>query len=217
MNKIPFIVLAALLAGGGVMNNVSSLTAGNKKPESWLEDHMPTAVGDFSLEASGGSKVSYRMDKSTYEELDPIGIAAQRFKGPNGVGYDAVTIAGDGMKSFHDQRWCFNAQGWTIVESKDAEAPTKAFGKVPVTLVKIERPSTGAQYAVFTLRGPSGFHREIPSASKDWFWYELLKQKKYIGFFYRVMPTSGTLTADQVLQFTGSYIDAANDAIKDAL
>ncbi|MBS1713867.1 MAG: hypothetical protein JST30_05975 [Armatimonadetes bacterium] len=217
MNKTPFIALAALLAAGGVVNNVSSITAGNKKPESWLEDHMPTAVGDYTLEATGGSKVSYRMDKSTYEELDPIGIAAQRFKGPAGAGFDAVTIAGDGMKSFHDQRWCFNAQGWTIVESKETVAPTKAFGNVPVTLVKIERASTGAQYAVFTLRGPSGFHSDIPSASKDWFWYEFLKMKKYTGFFYRVMPTTGGMTADQVLTFTGSYIDAANDAIKDAL
>lgn len=208
--KTPALVLVAVLVGAGVLNNVNALTNGERPPESWVTDKAPTKVGSFDLQPeTPGSKISYKMNESTYEELDPIGIAAQRYNGPGGQGYDAVIVCGNNMESFHDQRWCFKAQGWDLLEEKDAATVTKTYGRIPVKLVKIGRANTSPSYAVFTFRGPSGFHADVPSLSKDFFKYELFKQKKFIGSQYRFIPGWNGATPEEVLKFAAEYIDEA--------
>lgn len=211
--KIAILILCVLFVGFGYYNNNNALTNGVRPPESWLEEKVPTTVGEFELKANPvGSTISYKMNEPTYKELDPIGIAAQRFLAKGSKSYDAVVIAGNNMESFHDQRWCFKAQGWDIIGEEETKVMTKSYGEIPITLVTITRSDSVPTVAVFTLRGPTKFHASIPSASKDFFDYELFKQKKFIGFFFRFIPEYPGATKDDVKKFTADYIDAAHES-----
>ena len=101
------IVIVLVLVGFGVFNNVNALTNGARPPESWLVDMVPTKVGDFQLEANGtGSKCSYRMNDSTYKELDPIGIVAQ------GIGCIRTNVCEKCQPSIHrDREFTFTNTG----------------------------------------------------------------------------------------------------------
>jgi len=207
----PIIALVAVLSVFGVMNNFYGLKLTNRPTEAWVHEMSPSKVSDFVLrQDSAGSKVSYVMDEVVYKELDPVGITAQRYSGPNGRSYDAVIVAGDRMESFHDQRWCFKAQGWDIRSEEDAMLKTKSYGEVAIKIVQISQGGTQPTYAVFTFKGPTKFHSDIPTLTRDYFWYELMSQKKFVGTEYRVIPLYSGATKEEVLKFTADYIDATN-------
>ncbi len=211
--KIPILILTALFIGFGVLNNVSSFQNGVRPKESWLEARVPLTVGEFQLKPDRpGSTISYKMTEPTYAELDPIGIAAQRFTSSGYKTFDAVVIAGNNMESFHDQRWCFKAQGWDINAEAQDVVKTKTYGDIPATVVDISRTDGTRTVALFTLRGPTKFHATIPEASKDFFKYELFQQKKFIGFFFRFIPEWRGANKADVLKFAGEYIDSAHDS-----
>ncbi|MBS1722251.1 MAG: hypothetical protein JSS66_04505 [Armatimonadetes bacterium] len=211
--KAQVLALTGILVGFGVFNNVGSLTNGSRPPESWLEEKVPVRVGDAELSnPEGNSRICYKMGDAAYKELDPIGITGQRFRAPGGKLWDVAVVAGNNMESFHDQRWCFKAQGWDLMEETQSSLKTKTYGEIPVSVVKIQRSGYTPTFAVFTFRGPSKFHADIPSTSKDFFMYELMKQKKFIGFEYRVIPEFPNATKEDVLQFTADFIDAAHDS-----
>lgn len=228
--KPQIIALVVVLAAFGVMNNLYALKVGDRPSEQWVLDRAPTSVNDFALQPSAaGSKVSYRMDDVVYKELDPVGIAGQRFM-KGSIGFDAVVVVGDRMESFHDQRWCFTAQGWTITKEEEATVQTKSYGSIPVKLVEIVRANTSPTYAAFTFRGAPEFHKssfsfdkvpkfysDIPSMSHGYFMYELVRQKKFVGSEYRVIPGYMGATKDEVLKFTADYIDAVNASSKGAI
>ncbi len=216
--RTPFIVLIAIFLAAGVITNVRSLTKGARESESWLENQIPTQVGPFILQPSEpGAKTTYKMDKSTYDELDPIGITAQRLLASDGKEYEAVIVAGDSMQSFHDQRWCFHAQGWEIMDEGYTSIKTKSYGEIPVTLVKISREGANPTFAVFTFRGPTAFHPTIGALSKDYFFFELLHQKKFMGAEYRFIPGFRDATKEELLQFAADYIDKAHETSKGVL
>lgn len=207
--KKPIIALVAVLCVFGFMNNVYALKLNGRPTETWLHSQVPDQVGAFALQPDGpNSKVSYKMGEVVYKELDPVGIAAQKYAGPGGQSFDAVIVSGDRMESFHDQRWCFKAQGWDIKSEEDAMLQTQSHGAVPAKLVQITRTGVLPAYAVFTFRGPSKFHSDISSLSRDYFFYELFRQKKYVGTEYRVIPLFAGSTKEDVLKFTADYVDA---------
>ncbi|MCW5936387.1 MAG: hypothetical protein KIT11_03660 [Fimbriimonadaceae bacterium] len=210
-------VLVALFGTFGVVNNVNAFSTAGRPPESWLENMAPATFGDYELVPEvPGSKVSYKMDKLTYDELNPIGICAQKWK--KGIeSYDVVIIAGDQMESFHDQRWCFVAQGWTLDQEKVIKFPTKSHGDIPGYLVQIERPGIPKTWALFTFQGPNGFRATTPEASKDYFMHEITTGKRFTGFSYRFIPQWTGATAEQVLKFAGDFIDRANETSKGIL
>jgi len=227
--KTPIIVLVAVLCVFGVLNNLYTLKVSDRPPESWVHGLVPDKVGEYAVQGSSESpKVSYRMGDVVYKELDPVGIAGQRFFAGS-RGFDAVVVAGNRMESFHDQRWCFSAQGWQIKKEETAMIDTKSYGKIPVEVVEIVQNSRST-YAAFTFRGPPKFHvsrfsfdstpsffADIPGLSKSYFMYELFKQKKFIGSEYRVIPGFPNATRDDVLKFTADYIDAVNLSSKGQL
>ncbi len=202
-------LLIALFIGVGVVNNVNAISNSARPPESWLVDMVPSQVGDWRLiPLVQGSKISYKMDDMTYEELNPIGISCQRFT--NGVrDFDVVVIAGDTMQSFHDQRWCFVAQGWTIDKEDFVDIPTKSRGNLPGFLVQISRPGKPPAWALFTFQGPGKFHSTTPEASKDYFWNEILRGKRHIGFSYRFIPQYTDSLPEEVISFASKFLDEA--------
>jgi hypothetical protein len=228
--KPQIIALVAVLAVFGFLNNSYALKVGDRPTEKWMLELMPTTVTGFTLQPEAvGSKVSYRMGDVVYKELDPIGIAGQRFM-KGSTGFDAVVVAGNRMESFHDQRWCFTAQGWTITKEEDATVQTKSYGNIPVKLVEIVRANTSPTYAAFTFRGAPEFHKsslsfdkvpkfyaDIPSMSHGYFMYELIKQQRFIGSEYRVIPGYLNASKEEVLKFTADYIDAVNATSKGQL
>jgi hypothetical protein len=203
-------ILLALLLGFGAMNNINALTQGARPPESWLLDMLPTRNGEWIfVPENPGSKVTRRQDKKTYEELDPIGIGEQNYVKGN-LGFNVVVIAGNQMESFHDQRWCFVAQGWSITEEREVTVPTKSRGDVPAFFVRIKREGmSGDVPAMFIFKGPTAFHATTNGASRDFFWNELKTGKKHIGFSYRFIAQWPGATEEDVKAFAGSYLDEA--------
>ncbi|MBL8065749.1 MAG: hypothetical protein JNM34_07810 [Chthonomonadaceae bacterium] len=205
------IVLAAILVGFGVLNNSAALRTSGRPSESWVHEMSPSAFEGYTLKPDKpGSKTSYVMGEVVYKELDPVGITGQYFVDNRGQSWDAVIVVGDRMESFHDQRWCFKAQGWDIKSEENAKVKTKAHGDVPIKLVQIARGNSAPTYATFTFKGPTAFHEDIPGLSQDFFMYELFKQKKYLGTEYRIIPQFMSATKEDVLKFTGQYIDAVS-------
>ena len=216
--KKPIIALVVVLAAFGVMNNVYALKLSGRPTEEWLHGLVPDKVGNFALQTTDpGSKVSYEMPEVVYKELDPVGIAAQKYAGPGGKMYDAVIVGGDRMESFHDQRWCFKAQGWDLKSEEDAKLQTKSYGEIPVKIVQIAQGNSIPTYAVFTFKGPTTFHSDIPSMSQDYFFYELMRQQKFVGTEYRVIPMFAAASRAEVLEFTAGYIDATFESSKGKL
>jgi hypothetical protein len=203
-------VLLALLLGFGAFNNLNALTQGKRPPESWLIDMLPTKVGDWLFVPDNpGSKITRKQDQKTYDELDPIGIGEQNYIRGN-LGFNVVVIAGNQMESFHDQRWCFVAQGWTITEEKEVLVPTQSRGKVPAFYVRIKREGMASDVpAMFIFHGPSGYHATTNAASRDFFWSELTTGNKHIGFSYRFIAQWPGATEEDVKAFAGAYIDEA--------
>lgn len=205
----PVIALTSILVVFGFLNNSNSLRTSGRPKESWVHDRAPSQVKDFVLRPDmAGSKISYTMGDVVYKELDPVGMACQIYNGPGGKSFDAVIVAGDRMESYHDQRWCFKAQGWDIKSEEDATLKTESHGEIPVKLVQIAQGNGPSTYAIFTFRGPSKFHSDIPGLSQDYFMHELLKQSKFIGTEYRIIPQYQHATKEEVKQFTADYIDA---------
>jgi hypothetical protein len=202
-------ILAGLFVLAGAWTNVNALQNGKRPPESWVEGLAPTQVGDWKLEPKEpGAKFSYKMDKITYDELDPIGIVAQRMRN-GGLVYDAVIIAGNQNESFHDQRWCFQAQGWELEETLVDKVATKNAGEIPVQLVKISRPGQPATIALFTFQGPSKFHATTFEMGRDYFMAGLSSGRLHNGFFFRFIPQFPGATKEEVKEFAADYIDAA--------
>jgi hypothetical protein len=211
-------VLLALLLGFGAFNNLNALTQGKRPPESWLHEMVPTQVGDWLfVPENPGSKVTRRQDEKTYEELDPIGIAEQNYIRGN-LGFNVVVIAGNQMESFHDQRWCFVAQGWAITEDREVKVKTQSRGEVPAFYVRIKREGMPADVpAMFIFHGPTAHHATTTSASRDFFWHELTKGTKHIGYSYRFIAQWPGATEDDVKEFAAAYLDAASESSRGVL
>lgn len=212
------IILVALFVGAGAWVNVNALQNGSRPPESWLLEMVPTQVGEWELDRALGpdQPITYKMDEITYGELDPIGIAAQRFRFGS-MEMDAVVIAGNQNESFHDQRWCFQAQGYELRESAMDSIETKVAGVIPVQLVQISKAGMPATYALFTFQGPTAFHATTFEMGRDYFIAGMSSASLRNGFFFRFIPLYPGATKEEVKAFAAAYIDTAEQTSKGIL
>lgn len=212
-----FFVLAGLFVLAGAWTNVNALQNGRRPPESWVESLVPTELEGWELQRFGpGKSYSYKMDEITYNELDPIGIVGQKWVNGS-LAFDAVVIAGNQNESFHDQRWCFQAQGWELQETLVDTLETKTAGKIPVQLVQIAKSNRQPTVALFTFQGPSAFHATTFEMGRDYFMAGLKSGQLHNGFFFRFIPQYGGATKDEVKAFAAAYIDRANETSKGIL
>ncbi len=176
--------------------------------DQWLYESMPTEL-DKSTVRQGDDvpNISYMMDEKTYETLDPIGIAAQVWTTPVGQ-FDAVIIASDSIKAFHDQRICFNAQGWVIKDLKVREVDVPSHGMVPFTVMTLDRNDGDTKYGIYTFRPPIGF-TSYEKAKIGFLLNELKTGQPGLGYSYRFIGMSSGLTEDQVIDFAKEYMAAA--------
>ncbi|MBX3114305.1 MAG: exosortase-associated EpsI family protein [Fimbriimonadaceae bacterium] len=181
-------------------------------PESWLEEKMLTSNEGFILRPmSFDSKISYRMDQTTYDTLKPIGIACQIMQDTKGREIDVVTIAGESMEAFHDQRICFNAQGWELLVVETRFIATKRHGRIPVSWMTIRRPGEQKREAMYIFRTPEGF-ADYNSAK----WGFLVAKSKdpfarQIGFSYRFIGLTPDVNAEDLTQFAIEYLDTLDE------
>jgi hypothetical protein len=177
-------------------------------PESWLEEKMLEQVGDFQLiPKEFGSKISYKMDESSYEVLKPIGIACQMMKDSRGREIDVVIIAGRSMEAFHDQEICFNAQGWTIEKMVERDISTKSRGDVPVSVMTISRDGGASRSAFYMFRTPEG-HSSYDKAKWDYLVGKFRNPfKDQLGFSYRFIGLTPDITEKEVEEFAVAYLD----------
>jgi hypothetical protein len=209
LKKRVYAIALVLLAFGLALQTAPRAEFGDAKSEEWLESKAPRKVADFFADPG----VPYRMDEVTYRELNPFGIVVRIFRhGPDA--YDVVMIASNRKESFHDQRVCFSAQGWTLVGDSLAYVESKTRGRVPVTLLDLSASGRGKRYAVLFYRGPGGFYsnpRDLAwSMFKEqlWFW----RKPNLESVFYRIIPLRSETTKEELLEFTGALLDAASES-----
>jgi hypothetical protein len=206
MKKVA-LVLIPLLA---VLAIVS--ISGTRKPvrptEESVEKMMLVELGDYKLQPKEfDSMISYKMDETSYEVLDPIAIACQIFEDSRGQQVDVVVIAGDSSQAFHDQQICFKAQGWELKLVEERKLATKAHGEIPVSFMTIQRPNSHERYAVYAFRSPIGF-QTYAQQKFGWVRAKLLDPfggKK--GYSYRFIGLTDDLTQEDVMKFATDYID----------
>jgi hypothetical protein len=150
--------------------------------------------------------VSYKMDKATYETLDPYGIVCRDFTHGDTV-YDVVLIASQAKDSFHDPRVCFTAQGWQLDQETAVKVPTSR-GVFPVTIARIKNPD-GERWAAFGYRTPYGFASSTNQLKLQMFEYSLLHSRNGEGVFYRFIGMSPDVTRQSMLKFIQQYMNAS--------
>lgn len=209
MMTAKIVALIVLLAGFGVMTNFRTQVTGYTRPtEAWLEDVTPAELTGFNMVRSlDNPKQSYKMDPVTYEVLDPFGIVARIFvRGTER--FEAVVIAGDNADSFHDQRGCFQGQGWTITRDRHVTIQTKSRGEVPMNLLTVSGPQ-GDRIAAYCFQGPSRkLYSKFFDMWKDFMSAELKTGQIQKGVFFRFIALNQETSEEDLLQFAADYLDA---------
>jgi exosortase len=201
--KTRALAVGAVLALGGAV----VLGAPKPKPlpgrtEAWMEKTAPSVVADYKIEST------YKMEKSTYDELQPYGIVC-RILGNGKQSYDVTLVASNRKTSFHDPRVCFPAQGWSFDDQQRTTVQTATRGAIPVSVIfmKDDQDNT-QQLAAYFYRGPHGFYPTPQALS----WSMLIDQfqgKTDEGVFYRFMPNYKGATEEDMLKFIKLYMDEA--------
>lgn len=204
--KIRAIAVSIVLVLCGLAIAFRSGVTGYVRPdERWLEARLPDQIGGYDfLRSQENPEQSYRMSEETYDLLDPIGIVCRVYESSNGR-FDVVTISGDEPDTFHDQTWCFRAQGWQVTEER-TEQLTTSLGTLPVRIIRVQAGGRD-EWMSFVFRGPSGkFFDRFGGLWRDFMVNDLTRGRTTPASFLRVMGMDGQTDA-QVLDFTVKAID----------
>lgn len=182
------------------------------RTESWMEKVTPKEIPGYRMEQSAENpEVSYKSPDMVYDTLVPYGIVARVFTEEKGVkSFDVNVIASSTKDSFHDPRVCFTAQGWNIDKETNAVVKTKTRGDVPVTLAEMSHAKLGKHPAVFFYKGPDGFTPTTAGLKIQMLKHQFLTLKDQEGTFYRVIALRSDSTTEDLLKFTGEWLDEAN-------
>ncbi|MBS1706985.1 MAG: exosortase-associated EpsI family protein [Armatimonadetes bacterium] len=207
-----FVLSGALVMATKPKNNYE------RKSEEDLIALAPTQVGSmhFVKDPSGkDERITYKMDPTTYQVLQPFGIVARVFTDGTNT-YDAVVIASQSRASFHDPQVCFSAQRWVITAYSPITVHTKTRGDVPVMRVLMSNETDKNRLAAFCYRGPSGkFYASTQGLKIGMFLDQFMGKDKIYGVFYRFMVNSPNTTEDEFKKFIGDYLDAAKASSND--
>lgn len=183
-----------------------------KRTEKWMQTVTPKEVPGYRMEKSAANpEISYQSDKMVYDTLVPYGIVARVFQQEKGNQvYDVNVIASSTKDSFHDPRVCFTAQGWNIDKETSATVKTETRGEVKVTLAEMSHAKLGKHPAVFFYKGPDGFTPTTAGLKIQMLKHQFMTLRDQEGTFYRVIALSRDCTTEDLLKFTGQWLDEAN-------
>lgn len=211
------LIVAVLAAAIGLVGLFRPALTGYKQPdEVWLEQMTPDKVMSCSfIPSPDNPRQSYKMNKATYEQLKPYGIVARIFE-QDGHRFDTVVIAGDNADSFHDQRACFQSQGWQVKGDKEVEISLPDGRKVPMVQLDLESEDQGRTTALYAFRGPSGeIHSKFGAMWSDYFQAELMTGKIHGGEFFRFIDLSGSEDKKPLYSFAGEFLAQAMEKLKE--
>lgn len=201
-------VIAVLLVFGAAANFGGGLRSRNPHDEHWLERALPTVVGPFTMRPSEANPLqSYRMDDESYKQLEPLGAVCRVFEsGASAI--DMVFIAANHGMGIHDPRWCFLAQGYTILEERSQNVQTRTRGVVPVMILKVQREGSQSSLALFCLKGPSGFTTDHGEMRRSMLWTALRTGMQQEAYFLRLIALTPDVSPERLAQFAAEFLDA---------
>ncbi|HVL40335.1 MAG TPA: exosortase-associated EpsI family protein [Fimbriimonadaceae bacterium] len=207
--KVRAFATAGVLLLAGMMIQLTPAVDLPSKSEEWLIEQAPAQVDRFTFVPGPSAGVSYDVHPYTYEELKPFGVVGRIYNAGDEA-YDVLLISSNRKESFHDQRVCFSAQGWTLTEETQDTLETHR-GRIPITLVKMTHRDIGDQIAVYFYKGPGGFH-----ARPNQLTWAMFKEQFFWGtdldsVFYRFIPVRGG-DKDKLYDFIRHYLKAADES-----
>lgn len=227
--------LAGLFIVVGVAITIRGRAYSKPLTETQIENMTPSTLPGYTMLPAGSTgsptsdlNVTYKMDDVTYSLLQPWGIVSRVFQStdlskPQQV-YDTVVIPSDNTNSFHDPTICFTNQNNEIFDIVATSLPTKSFGNIEFTLLKLKNLKNGTlNYAGYTFKGPSGFHRDQDSLLWDLYLRELKTGQPQKGVFYRFIdevpingndPASEQKKIQDMYTFAGDFIDQTEKTSK---
>ncbi|MCU0317333.1 MAG: hypothetical protein MUC92_12145 [Fimbriimonadaceae bacterium] len=217
MNQKPiYIGICAVLAAFAV-GRIVAVPVMEKEliDEKGLHDILPTEAGGATLVRGTEShpNVTYRMDDKTYEELVPLGIGGQHFRDSEGRIYDVVVIAGARMESFHEQQWCFAAQGWSIPKQGQYRVNTSGYGPIDMWLMTIQQPSRQPLHAAYTFMTPRAFRTDFSQGQRDFLLKAVTTLKPHVGYSFRFIALDPSTPQEDFTAFVVSYMDQISKVI----
>ncbi len=206
--KLRCYIVGALFLAAGAIIALAPAAKFAGKTEDWMETHTPFDFGGYAMVRTPDHRqCTYKVADINYTELDPYGIVAKVYQ-KEGMAFDVLVIASQDRKSFHDQRVCLSAQGWSIMDQEERIVKTRTRGDVPVSLTRLESQGTKRSSVLF-YRGQDRFYA-APVQLKLGMFFERLKGGSSVdGVFYRIMPSNQDSTEAELLQFVAEYLDEA--------
>lgn len=164
-----------------------------ERTEEWMEKVIPEQVPGYQFASSSKSNPASKMDKNTYDILDPFGIVGRQYVGQtSGRSYDATVIAGNSRKSFHDPQICFSAQQYQLIDPGLREVDIPALGgKIPTTAMALDRNGMRG-VAMYFYGGPGGWRHSPLILPIDLTWAKLTLQDSIDAQFYRFILQPAT-------------------------
>lgn len=158
MEKLRFraFLIGAFLVAVGVAIQVAPATNLSPKDETFMEKNAPTKVGEFSFYGDTLGKKpnqSYAISQEAYDILKPFGIVG-RVYATGSDGYDVLLVSSNKKESFHDQRVCFTASGWTLTGQTQDVLDTPR-GQIPISFVTMKHRLKGDRVAALFYKGPA--------------------------------------------------------------
>ncbi len=203
------LTVALVLVATGLALHAMPRPAYARKDEAFMEKAAPVTVNKFKfLPDSDNPLISYKVDDVTRTVLKPFGCVG-RIYSDGKEAYDVLLISSNDKNSFHDNRICFQSQGYTIT-GQSTESLETARGTIPVTIVEVTHNERGKMFAAMFYKGP---HQKWYPLNYNLTWGMFVEQLKMgdnlDSTFYRVIPSHQNASKDNLLAFIKDYVVAA--------
>ncbi|RYD75053.1 MAG: exosortase-associated EpsI family protein [Verrucomicrobiaceae bacterium] len=180
------------------------------RTERWMEESLPAKVaGKNMVRSASNSRQSYRVDNDVYQALKPYGIVC-RVYGTRKWAVDAVVVAGNDPRVFHDPMVCFPSHEWAVTRTWTVDCPTRTRGLVRLSLVELHS-SEGTRLGAYCYK----LSDSVMSTRADFAWRwalgELMGESRQEGAFYRFVQIAGPASKARMIKFVGNFLDAASD------
>ncbi len=207
--KLRTIGIGAFLLVAGVAIQAMPRPKMDAKDEKFMAANAPTQVGTFKFEpVSDLPGKSYDVDERTYELLQPFGVIGRVYRdGPKE--YDVLLISGNDKNCFHDNRVCFQGQGFDIVGQETEQVETTR-GTIPVTMLTLHHRVQGRMMAAMFYKGPHEKWFPLPAPLTWAMFVEQVKLGSDLNStFYRIMPRHQNPDKQEFIQFIKEYVAEA--------
>lgn len=204
-----FILAGVLLIGGSIIQMRPKVQKIDRTEE-WMISQLPNEVDGLKfVEGSDTPGMTYRMDKSTYDVLQPYGIVS-RVYGSTARGFDVVIISSNKRGSFHDPQVCFTAQGWRFLNTRVVTIPTHR-GPIQASYIEMRHKSGRETSAVYFFRGLQ-FYPAPLGLTLEMVRRQLLGSTEIEGTMYRFIAVHPEPTLEEYIDFIQKYLKAADES-----